>query len=144
MNMKIRNMEIRAIEARRYIKDISRPMNIRIDHNSSVTLFSVVEKNVANVEFEYTASFGPVGIIKFEGGFIYEGEDAEEIAKRWQNKKNMPNEVASQIHTAILHFCVPEAVFIARELKLPPPIPLPQVKFDAGKGKKGAFGPEVV
>ena len=81
MNMKIKNMEIRAIEARRYIKDLSRPMNIRIDHNSSVTLFSVVEKNVANVEFEYTASFGPVGIIKFEGGFIYEGNDAEEIAE---------------------------------------------------------------
>ena len=136
-------MEIRAMEARRYIKDLSRPMNIRIDHNSSVTLFSVVEKNVANVEFEYTASFGPVGLIKFEGGFIYEGKDAEEIAKRWQNKKNMPNEIASQIHTAILHFCVPEAVFIARELKLPPPIPLPQVKFEEKK-KRDKSGPEIV
>jgi len=141
--MKIRNMEIRAVEARRYIKDMSRPMNIRIDHNSNVILFSIMNKNVANVEFEYTASFGPVGIIKFEGAFIYEGDNAEEIAERWQNKKNMPNDVASQIHTAILHFCVPEAVFIARELKLPPPIPLPQVKFQE-KGKKGKFGPEVV
>ena len=142
MNMKIRNMEIRGVEARRYIKDLSRPMNIRIDHNSNITLFSVIKKGEADVEFEYTASFGPVGIIKFEGSFIYEGKDAEEIANNWGEKKNMPNEIASQIHTAILHFCVPEAVFIARELKLPPPIPLPQVKFE--KKSKDKFGPEVV
>ena len=140
--MKIRNMEIRGVEARRYIKDLSRPMNIRIDHNSNITLFSVIKKGEADVEFEYTASFGPVGIIKFEGSFIYEGKDAEEIANSWGEKKNMPNEIASQIHTAILHFCVPEAVFIARELKLPPPIPLPQAKFE--KKSKDKFGPEVV
>ncbi|MCD6512647.1 MAG: hypothetical protein J7K61_03510 [Thermoplasmata archaeon] len=141
--MKIRNLEIRAIEARRYVKDLSRPVNIRIDHNSSITLFSVLNDNEADVEFEYTASFGAVGIIKFEGGFIYEGEDAKKIAENWQSKKNMPNEIASQIHTAILHYCVPEAVTIARELKLPPPIPLPQVKFEEEK-KKGKFGPEVM
>ncbi len=141
--MKIKNMEIRAIEARRYVKDLSRPMNIRIDHNSSITLFSVLNENEADVEFEYTASFGAVGIIKFEGGFIYEGEDANEIAENWNKRKNMPNETASNIHTAILHYCVPEAVTIARELKLPPPIPLPQVKFGEDK-KENKFGPEVM
>lgn len=140
--MKIKNMELKSIEARRYVKDFSRPMNIRIDHNSSITLFSVIKKDKAQVEFEYITSYGGIGIIKFEGGFIYEGEDAEKIAKRWQSKKNMPDEVASQIHTAIMHYCVPEAVSIAKELKLPPPIPLPQIKFEKQKGKK--FGPEVV
>jgi len=140
--MKIKNMGIKSIEARRFIKDFSRPMNIRIDHNSSITLFSAVSKEEAHVEFEYVASYGPIGMIKFEGEFIYEGKNAEDIAKRWQDKKNMPNEVASQIHTAIMHFCVPQAVMIARELKLPPPIPLPQIRFDK-KEKMGKFGPEV-
>lgn len=139
--MKIKNMEIRSIEARRFIKDFSRPMNIRIDHNSSITLFSVIKKGEAQVEFEYTASYGPVGIIKFEGDFIYEGKNAEEIAERWQSRRDMPNEVASQIHTAIMHFCVPQAVIIAKELKLPPPIPLPQIRIDKKGIKK--FGPEV-
>ncbi len=139
--MKIKNMEIKSIEARRFIKDFSRPMNIRIDHNSSITLFSIIGKGEAQVEFEYTTSYGPLGIIKFEGTFIYEDKNAEEIAKRWQSKKNMPNEIASQIHTAIMHFCVPEAVIIARELKLPPPIPLPQIRVDKKGMKK--FGPEV-
>ena len=142
--MKIKNMEIKTIEARRFVKDFSRPMNIRIDHNSSVTSFSYKGNDEAEVEFEYVTSYGALGIIKFEGGFVFESKDAKDIAERWQNKKNMPNEVASHIHTAIMHYCVPEAVMIARELKLPPPIPLPQIKFDkSGIKGKNKFGPEV-
>ncbi|KAA0003676.1 MAG: hypothetical protein FE048_01080 [Thermoplasmata archaeon] len=140
--MKIRNMNLRSIEARRYVRSMEKPMNIRIDHNSTVTLFTIIKEGEAQVEFEYTASYGPVGLIKMEGDFIYEGKDAKEVAKRWQEKRNMPNEIASHIHTAIMHFCLPEAVFIARDLRLPPPIPLPQVRFDKKEKKKG-YGPEV-
>lgn len=144
--MKIKNMGLKSIEARRFVKDFSQPMNIRIDHNSSIRLFSFKDNNEAHVEFEYVASYGSVGIIKLEGEFTYEGEDAQEVAKRWQEQKNMSNEIASHIHTSLMHFCLPEAVMIARDLKLPPPIPLPQVRFDkdaaSAKGKK-QFGPEV-
>lgn len=144
MNMRIKNMEVRSIEAKRYVRDLSKPMNIRIDHNSSVVNFTYMAKNEAHVEFEYITSYGAIGVIKFEGDFVFEDEKAEDIAKRWQSKKNMPNEVASQIHTAIMHYCLPQAVMLARELKLPPPIPLPQIKFEKDAGKKGkAFGPEV-
>jgi hypothetical protein len=141
MNMKIKNIGIKAIEARRFIKDFSHPVNVRIDHNSNITLFSVIQKNEAQIEFEYVASYGGIGVIRFEGELLYEGEDAEEIADRWSSKKNMPDEIASQIHTAIMHYCVPEAVAIARELRLPPPIPLPQIRFDSKT--KRASGPEV-
>ncbi|HHF55790.1 MAG TPA: hypothetical protein ENL42_02605 [Thermoplasmatales archaeon] len=142
--MRVKNMEVRGIEAKRFIKDISRPMNIRIDHNSSVVSFSYKGGEEAEVEFEYVTSYGALGIIKFEGGLIFEDDKAKEIAERWQSKKNMPNEVASHIHTAIMHYCVPQAVMIARELKLPPPIPLPQIKFEKGGAKgKDRFGPEV-
>jgi hypothetical protein len=54
----------------------------------------------------------------------------------------MPNQIASQIHTAVMHTCVPEAVGIAKNLGLPPPIPLPQVKI-GGSPKKGQAGPEI-
>ena len=142
--MKIKNMAIKTIEARRFVKDFSRPMNIRIDHNSGVKLFSYMGKNEAQIEFEYVASYGGIGIIKFEGDFIFEDDNAEQLAERWQNKKNMPNETASNIHSSIMHYCLPEAVMIARELKLPPPIPMPQIKFNK-EGAKGMnrFGPEV-
>jgi hypothetical protein len=136
--MKITNIHLKSIEARRYSRAI--PPRVRIDHNSTVTLFSFNRENRADVEFEYTASYGSLGVIKLEGSLIYEGSDAKEIANRWGNKRQMPNEVASNIHTAIMHSCVPEAVGIAKDLNLPPPIPLPKVNF--GKKKEGKIGPE--
>ena len=96
----------------------------------------------ASVEFQYTASYGPVGMIKIGGTLIYENEDAKKIAKEWNETRKMPNQTASHIHTAVMHSCVPEAVGIAKDLGLPPPIPLPQVRLGATP-KQGQFGPEV-
>ncbi len=141
--MKIKNVHLKSIEAKRYSKGAP-PRKIRIDHNSTVTLFSFSRGKEADVEFEYTASYGALGVIKLEGSLVYEGDDAKEIKKianRWEEKRQMPNEVASRIHTTIMHSCVPEAVGIAKDLNLPPPIPLPRV--DIGKKKmKGEIGPE--
>jgi hypothetical protein len=140
--MKIRNLSLKSIEARRYIKRNERPKQVRIDHNSTVTLFSDIKGNQANVDFQYTASYGPVGMIKLEGSLLMEEDNVKKIADEWSNTHKMPNQVASQIHTAIMHACVPEAVGIAKDLGLPPPIPLPQVKIGE-KSKMSASGPEV-
>jgi hypothetical protein len=43
-----------------------------------------------------------------------------------------------------MHACVPEAVGIAKDLALPPPIPLPQVKLGGSQTTKiSQDGPEV-
>ncbi|GAI57368.1 unnamed protein product, partial [marine sediment metagenome] len=115
---------------------------VRIDHNSSVSQITEIKENQASIDFQYTASYGPVGMIKLEGSLLYENDDAKKITGEWQNARKMPNEVASRIHTAVMHACVPEAVGIAKDLGLPPPIPLPQVKI-GGDSKKGVAGPEV-
>ena len=135
-------MEIKSIEARRYIKRNERPRQVRIDHNSTVTRFSDIMENQADIDFQYTASYGPVGMIKLEGSFNLEEENVKKIAKEWNESRKMPNQIASQIHTAIMHACVPLAVGIAKDLGLPPPIPLPQVKI-GDNPKQGQAGPEV-
>ena len=140
--MKIRNLSLKSIEARRYIKRNERPKQVRIDHNSTVTLFSEVKGNSANVDFQYTASYGSVGVIKLEGSLLLEEDNVKKIADEWNDTRKMPNEIASKIHTAIMHACVPEAVGIAKNLALPPPIPLPQVRLGE-KSKSAASGPEV-
>jgi len=140
--MKIRNIQLKAIEARRYTNPGERPKQIRIDHNSNITQVHDERKGEAIIEFQYTSSYGAVGMIKIEGSLIYEGEDSRKIATEWRNSHKMPNQLASRLHTAIMHTCVPEAVVIAKDLGLPPPIPLPQVKVDA-KPIKGQLGPEV-
>jgi len=140
--MKIKNIEIKSIEGRRYVNRNERPKQVRIDHNSTVTRFSEIKTNQTLIDFQYTASFGPVGMIKFEGSLVYEHDDAKKIADQWNNTRKMPNDVASHIHTAIMHACVPEAVGLAKNLGLPPPIPLPQVKL-GDHPKTAQSGPEV-
>ncbi len=140
--MNIRNINLKTIEARRYISNNERPRQVRIDHNSTVTNISINKDKEAIIDFQYTASYGPVGMIKLEGSLSYQGDDAEKITKEWNETRKMPDQIASHIHTAVMHSCVPEAVGIAKDLGLPPPIPLPQVRL--GKSpKKGEAGPEV-
>ena len=140
--MKIKNIQLKTIEARRYIGRNERPKQVRIDHNSTVTQFTIERENQAIIDFQYTASYGPVGMIKLEGSLLYDSDDAKKVSKEWNDTRKMPNPVAGHIHTAVMHACVPEAVTIAKDLGLPPPIPLPQVRL-SGDTKKGQAGPEV-
>lgn len=140
--MKIRNIKLKSIEARRYSDQSEKPRQIRIDHNSQITQVHHRSDNLATIEFQYTASYGAVGMIKLEGILSYENNDAKKIAKDWVNTRKVPDQVASHIHTAVMHSCVPEAVGIAKDLGLPPPIPLPQVRLGVN-AKKGQAGPEV-
>lgn len=140
--MKIRNVRLKSIEARRYGDQSQKPKQIRIDHNSQVTQIQNKSHNSAAIDFQYTASYGPIGMIKLEGSLLYENEDAKKITKQWLDTHKMPDELASHIHTAVMHTCVPEAVGIAKDLGLPPPIPLPQVRLGS-KPTTGQVGPEV-
>lgn len=140
--MRIKNIQLKSIEARRYMDLDERPKQIRIDHNSSILHISSTKDKEAKIDFQYTANFGSLGIIKFEGVLIYEGDDAKKMVDDWNKTRKMPDQAASQIHTAIMHASVPEAVGIAKNLGLPPPIPLPQVRLGS-KPSVGQSGPEV-
>lgn len=133
----VSNLLLRNVEARRFLKVAPTPMQVRIDNNLSVTLIRP-EGAAAHVEFNYTAVYGPLGVIKIEGEFLYSGALAQQAAKEWEEKKQMPGEAASEIHTTIMHACLPEAVTLARSVQLPPPIPMPMVKFEKKEGGAGA------
>jgi len=141
-DMKIKNVRLKSIEARRYTDPTEKPQQIRIDHNSNITQIQNPSGSAGIIDFQYTASYGPVGVIRMEGVLFYEHPDAKNISSEWNKTHKMPNEIASGIHTAIMHACVPEAVGIAKNLGLPPPIPLPQVRLGQDV-KKGQIGPEV-
>ena len=140
--MKIRNIQLKSIEARRYTDRNQRPTKVRIDHNSNITQIYNEKEDIAIIEFQYTASYGTVGMIKIDGSLIYEADDAKKITNDWKKTRKMPNQLASRLHTTVMHSCVPEAVGIAKNLGLPPPIPLPQVKIDT-TANKTQDGPEV-
>jgi hypothetical protein len=134
--MLIKAIKLKAIEARRYIEPDEKPRQIRIDHNSQISQVMNNSENHLTIEFQYTSSYGPIGVIKLDGTILCEDTEAKQLAKEWQNTRKLPDQFASNIHTAIMHTCVPEAVGIAKDLGLPPPIPLPQVRLGSDP-KKG-------
>ena len=150
--MPVKGVELLAIDAKRYARELQRiGGQVRIDHNSTVTVVkdNPSQPNLASVEFRYTASYGALGIITIEGALVWETDariDAKKLSESWRANGQMAPEIASEIHTAVMRVCVPEAVGIAKNLQLPPPIPLPQVQFQqpAKPGDKASVhGPEV-
>ncbi len=142
MRMTVKSVNLNNIEARRFSKLEEKIRNVRIDNNSTVTLITELNDTEASIDFRYTANYGGIGMIKIEGTIIYEG-DAPALAQQWGSTSNMPNEIAGEIHTAIMRVCVPEAMLISRDIKLPPPFPLPQVNIQKKNKRKASSGMEV-
>ena len=142
--MTIQNLELTSIEGKRFIKRDEPIHRLNINSNSSITLVNPVSEGEAEVEFRYTVDYIGVGFIKIEGRLIFKG-DAHTLAADWSAKRNMPDEVAQELHSAIMGACIPETVVLARDLNLTLPIPLPKIDLKKGKGGKGeqASGMEV-
>lgn len=129
--MTVRSFDFTNLDARRLTKIGAGWANIRVDHNSTVTLITETGTNSAQVDFRFTASYraetAVIGVITIEGQIAWEG-DAKALVKGWSAGGNMPQQAAQEIHTVIMSNCLPETVILARELRLPPPIPIPQVQ----------------
>jgi len=139
--MPVTRLELTGIEAKRYSKTNERLPQVRIDHSSTVTLVRELTPQEVNVEFRYTAAYGAIGVIRIEGNMNFTC-DAKAFEAQWRTTSQMPHEAATEIHSTVMRACVPQAVGLAKDLQLPPPIPLPQVNF-APPAQPGAKGPTV-
>ncbi len=144
--MTIKALEISTIDARRFAKVGAKIQNLRVDQNSTVTQILEIDERQANVDFRFTANYRAVeevvGIIRIEGTLVYEGK-GREVARQWNSNGQMPNDVANEVHSSIMGVCIPEAVVVARDLRLPPPIPLPQVNIPGMPPPQKGRGMEV-
>lgn len=125
--MPVTNVVLKEVEARRF-QDPQGPQQIRIDHNSNIQLVSA-EGDIMKVEFGYTTSYGALGVVKLTGTVQYRGDDAKAAAAQWGESRQLPQELAQQVHQAIMATCMPEAVGLSKTVRLPPPIPMPQVNI---------------
>jgi hypothetical protein len=131
--MPVTRTEITSVEGKR-VGSIGKKMNLRIDNNSTIVLIALTDEDTARVDFRYTATYSGVGTVGVEGRITYQG-NAKELHEKWTETGNMPDEIASEIHSAIMQNSIPIAVLLSREIKLPPPIPIPQIQI-AQKDKK--------
>lgn len=132
--MPLLGVVLKTVEARRY-QDAAPNQQVRIDHNSNLVMVEAEADDRLRVDFAYTTSYGPLGMVKVEGSLRIQGPDAKGSAESWAKTRNLPPELAQQVHGAIMSTCIPEAVGLAKTVRMPPPIPLPQVQF---KGTQAA------
>ncbi len=139
----VANVVLKAVEARRY-QDPQGQVRLRIDHNSHISLVQAEGEQV-RIEFQFTTSYGAFGVVKTEGAVMLSGIDPKGVVAAWEEKRNLPQELAQQVHGAILQACVPEAVGLAKTVRLPPPIPLPQVQIGGqnAEAKAPSDSPEI-
>src|SRR6267378_6991837 len=81
VDVSIKSFELFTIDGRRLARVGQRMQNIRIDHNSTVTLITESSEREATVDFRFTANYRAVeevvGVIPIEGSLVFEGKGRE-------------------------------------------------------------------
>lgn len=129
----IERMEIKGIESRRYA-ELAEARSYKISVNHSTTILNVTrEGERASVDFALSTDFLPVGMVRIEGRMLYSGKVDELIASWSSNRKIENREIAKELMNAPMAYCMPLIFMLSKELSLPPPLPIPRLKFE-GKG----------
>jgi hypothetical protein len=88
------------------------------------------KQNALKFHFEFTAKYEPKIANMTISGFLTffdKPEKVKEILDAWKKDKKLPKETMSSVLNTVLSRCNVEALIFAREVNLPPPIPLPKV-----------------
>jgi len=125
------NLTFRNLDARRVAMTKG---HVNINNNSTIT--AVAENNGRlTVSFAFSCNYEPnIGLVRIEGDLTIDDtrENIDEAVNQWNNseKKKLPKKMAEKVHNTILSNCIIEASLLARDVKLPAPIPLPQVNME--------------
>ena len=125
------SINFRGLDARRLSKTKS---HVNINNNSTITSVTRSEDRM-EVGFVFSCNYDPnIGVIRIEGDLYVDDtvENIENAVREWgsSEQRKLPKEMAEKVHNAILSNCIVEASILAREVKLPAPIPMPQVSMD--------------
>ena len=115
------------------------PVKGKISVNNNVVLKDIEKTDLSigagkqgalKFHFEFTANYEPklanITIIGFLT-FFEKPEQVKVIVDGWKKDKKIPKDVMSSVLNTVLSRCNVEAIILAREVNLPPPIPLPKV-----------------
>lgn len=121
----IKDLEINSIEGKRFSPLDARPQELRIDQNLSI-LDVRRESEYFRIFYKFISTFSTLGNITIEGSILYTG--ADDLEMKWKKDKNLPDSAASEIQGAIFTSSIVETIMVARDLRLPPPIPMPNIQ----------------
>jgi hypothetical protein len=140
--MHIKSFETTAIESKRFSKSGEKVMNIKIENNSAITQISKGEGDMHQIDFRFTANYTGLGYIKIEGHMTV-SDLGEKVMDEWRRTNNLPVEDANAVHNAVVSNCMITALIVAREIKLPAPMPIPRISMQKKPEVRPSDGVEV-
>ncbi len=111
--------------------DLKIGTNIRFDGVDQTKLAFDNERAAVKVTFTYGVSYEPaIGVIQLQGDvlFMQEKKVIDVIIKGWEEKKALPKKISTALVNAIMQKCTIQSIIMARDIGLPPPMPMPKVK----------------
>ena len=122
------NINFKNLDARR-LGNVRSQVNI---NNNSTIVAAGKEGDKLTIGFVFSSTYEPnIGLIRIEGDLTVEDstENIDRALGEWEKsgRTKLPKEMAESIHNTILSNCIVEASMLARDIKLPSPIPMPQV-----------------
>ncbi|MFN3527699.1 MAG: hypothetical protein ACK4YO_01180 [Candidatus Altarchaeaceae archaeon] len=124
-------VNFKAIEGRKYVSEIH-VQQIQITNNMTITNLTGENENLT-VSFVFTCDYVPgIGFIRLEGDITFNEtkENVQAAIKEWKESKgrHIYDRIVEKVHNLILSNCFLEVAVISKELRLPPPFPIPQIK----------------
>jgi len=80
--------------------------------------------------FSFKTKYSPdVATIDLEGAVVHLGTEdkSKEILTKWEKEKKLPKDILEEVYNYILAKCNVQALILAKDMQLPPHIPLPKV-----------------
>lgn len=116
---------IKGIEARRFLHEDEKIPKVGISNNSSIINMEKKDDTLL-IDFVFTSIYNPsIASIKIDGILYYQGEDSDTILETWEEKRTLSS---THIQNVIIEKGLMEAVILAKELRVVPPIPIPRIK----------------
>ena len=105
--------------------------NIKINSLDKASIALDEKMGALKANFTYTVSYDPgVGLIELQGDILsmQENKTVDAVVKEWNEKKSVPRKLTTILMTHIMQKCSMQALIMARDVSLPPPVPLPKFK----------------
>ena len=99
-----------------------------IENITKQDIESVGLKGVLSVAFEFRTVYTPkVGEIIMNGEILYQSKNANDVIAKWKKERKVEENLAIELLNIIFRKCLTQAILLAHELRLPPPIMFPTV-----------------
>lgn len=132
--MNVLNITINKINAEKHgvpKGQINVTSNIKTDNVEKTNIGVDDSKKTVKVNFTYKTTYQPdLGTIELQGTVLVlvTKDEAEKVLDNWDKNKKMDKDFASVVLNAAMKRSSLQSIFISRELDLPSPIPLPNIK----------------